>query len=157
MAYARGVGVELAPAAEFVTAADIAGPGILFGESVGGHDVAKSLLADQNDALMLIADHGQDLVDERIGRVLRDLDLNFRCGQMQLRRLIQNEVRDMIDLRRPVRLRTAQIDRLPPIVVDGAPLHEEVVEEFPHLFVGERAVGEIAVVERSQHPVQVAQ
>ena len=92
------------------------------------------------------AGHVQRLVEDSLRRVRCDLEVELGRCERALVHHVEYYVRERIVLGRSVRLRAAHRDGLPPVVVDGAPLPEEVRELLAELGLGGAPCGEVGAV-----------
>ena len=115
---------------ELVAAADVAGPRLLRAEAAGRHRAGDAGFADEHDAVVPAPNHVERTVQKLRRRIRRGFDLDFRRMQSEPVVLLENQVRKFADLRGTVGLRSAEIERVAPVVVDRRPLHQEVADEF---------------------------
>ena len=141
----------------FVTAADVAGAGKLLRIPLPHHHAADALLADEHQTVMAAPDHIQRLVQEFDRGVAGKLDLNLRRRNRKLVEHIENEIGEHVDFTAAVRPGSAEVEGVPPVVVDRRPLHQEAGEELPDLRLGEASFAQVAFVVRPEHAVEVAE
>ena len=101
--------------------------------------------------------HVQGLVEERLRRVRRDLQLDLRSVDPKLVVFLENDGRQLVDLALAVLLRPAKVNGLSPVVVDGRPLHQEVVDEFTELGLGVAALRLVPRVVGVERAIEVAE
>ncbi len=117
---------------------------------------ADSRLADKDDAVVSPANHVQTLVDERLGRIRRQLDLKLGVKDPHLVILVHDQVGQLVDHAVAIFVGAAKIERMADVIVHGAGLHHEITEKFADLVLVEALFPDIFKVIRIKHPVQVA-
>ena len=90
--------------------------------------------------------HVERLVEDRVRRVRRDLEVELRRGQRALVHHVEDDERERVVFGRAVRLRAAHRDGLAPVVVDRTPLPEEVRELLAELGLGGAAGRDVCLV-----------
>ena len=99
--------------------------------------------------------HVEHLVPCPVWSVRRNLDQKLRRCEIALVHHLKDDLRDVVELTRTVRLRTAKTNRLVPVVVDRSPLPEEMLELFAELCLSGASGGDVGIVVRREKHIQL--
>ena len=90
--------------------------------------------------------HVKHFVQSPIRSIGRNLHQKLRRGEIALIHHLKDDLRDVVELARAVRLCTAKTDRLIPVVVDRTPLPEKMLELLAEFRLGGASSGDVSII-----------
>lgn len=100
------------------------------------------------------ANHIARLIKQLIGSVFVYFELNFRVIYSHFVVNVQNFVRELVIFRAAAFIRTAEIERLTPVITDRRPLKHKILQKFAYLSSRERAARKIVLIESEKRAVE---